>query len=38
MKIYKYEGVLVFYRGYVLNLLGIISYVGIDLVVYEVSF
>lgn len=34
-KIYKREGLLSFYRGYVPNLLGIIPYAGIDLAVYE---
>ncbi|XP_068208077.1 mitochondrial adenyl nucleotide antiporter SLC25A25 isoform X1 [Palaemon carinicauda] len=34
-KIYKYEGIRSFYRGYVPNLLGIIPYAGIDLAIYE---
>ncbi|XP_014665203.1 PREDICTED: calcium-binding mitochondrial carrier protein SCaMC-1-like [Priapulus caudatus] len=34
-KIYRNEGLLCFYRGYVPNLLGIIPYAGIDLAVYE---
>lgn len=37
MKIYRSEGALCFYRGYLPNLLGIIPYAGIDLAVYEVS-
>ena len=36
-KVYKNEGLKVFYRGYVPNILGIIPYAGIDLAVYEVS-
>ena len=35
-KLFKTEGVGVFYRGYVPNLLGIIPYAGIDLMIYEV--
>ncbi|XP_037081671.1 calcium-binding mitochondrial carrier protein SCaMC-1-B-like [Pollicipes pollicipes] len=35
MKIYRAEGLLSFYKGYVPNLLGIIPYAGIDLTVYE---
>lgn len=35
MKIYRHEGLMSFYRGYVPNLLGIIPYAGIDLAVYE---
>lgn len=35
VKIYKREGLISFYRGYVPNLLGIIPYAGIDLAVYE---
>jgi len=35
MKIYRTEGLLAFYKGYVPNLLGIIPYAGIDLAVYE---
>uniref|UniRef100_UPI003AAF6381 mitochondrial adenyl nucleotide antiporter SLC25A24-like isoform X1 n=1 Tax=Centroberyx gerrardi TaxID=166262 RepID=UPI003AAF6381 len=34
-KILKNEGVRVFYKGYIPNLLGIIPYAGIDLAVYE---
>jgi len=34
-KIYQAEGVKVFYRGYVPNLMGIIPYAGIDLAIYE---
>ncbi|XP_007528352.2 mitochondrial adenyl nucleotide antiporter SLC25A24-like isoform X2 [Erinaceus europaeus] len=34
-KILKQEGVRVFFKGYVPNLLGIIPYAGIDLAVYE---
>ncbi|XP_054710447.1 calcium-binding mitochondrial carrier protein SCaMC-2-like [Uloborus diversus] len=34
-KIYKNEGPLSFYRGYVPNLIGIIPYAGIDLAIYE---
>ena len=34
-KLYQAEGVRVFYRGYVPNLLGILPYAGIDLTVYE---
>ena len=34
--IYRREGVLVFYRGYIPNLLGTIPYSGIDLAIYEV--
>lgn len=34
-KIYANEGIRVFYRGYIPNLLGIIPYAGIDLAVYE---
>ena len=36
-KLFKTEGVGVFYRGYVPNLLGIIPYAGIDLMIYEVN-
>ena len=36
-KLFKSEGLRVFYRGYVPNLLGILPYAGIDLAVYEVS-
>jgi Mitochondrial carrier protein len=35
-KIYQREGPLVFFRGYIPNMLGIIPYAGIDLAVYEV--
>ena len=35
-KMYQREGPLVFFRGYIPNLLGIIPYAGIDLAVYEV--
>ena len=35
-KLYRSEGLKVFYRGYVPNLLGILPYAGIDLAVYEV--
>lgn len=35
MKIYRTEGLLSFYKGYVPNLLGIIPYAGIDLCIYE---
>lgn len=35
-KLYQSEGVRVFYRGFVPNLLGILPYAGIDLAVYEV--
>ena len=34
-KIYKAEGVKVFYKGYWPNLFGIIPYAGIDLAIYE---
>lgn len=34
-KIYIYEGLKSFYRGYIPNILGIIPYAGIDLAVYE---
>ncbi|VDK49914.1 unnamed protein product, partial [Cylicostephanus goldi] len=34
-KMYKKEGALCFYKGYVPNLLGIIPYAGIDLAIYE---
>ena len=37
VKVYRTEGPMCFYRGYVPNLLGIIPYAGIDLAVYEVS-
>ncbi len=36
--IFKKEGLIAFYKGYVPNMLGIIPYAGIDLAVYEVSF
>ncbi|CAD5228042.1 unnamed protein product [Bursaphelenchus okinawaensis] len=32
---YKHEGFLCFYKGYIPNLLGIIPYAGIDLAIYE---
>lgn len=35
VKIFRQEGCVSFYRGYVPNLLGIIPYAGIDLCVYE---
>lgn len=35
--IFQKEGVAVFYKGYVPNMLGIIPYAGIDLAVYEVG-
>ncbi|OWF41122.1 calcium-binding mitochondrial carrier protein SCaMC-2-like [Mizuhopecten yessoensis] len=35
MKVYKNEGIRMFYRGYVPNIIGIIPYAGIDLAVYE---
>ena len=35
-KLYQAEGIRVFYRGYIPNLLGILPYAGIDLAVYEV--
>jgi solute carrier family 25 phosphate transporter 23/24/25/41 len=34
-KMYRGEGLRVFYRGYIPNLLGILPYAGIDLAVYE---
>merc|ERR1711936_802635 len=34
-KLYQAEGIRVFYRGYIPNLLGILPYAGIDLAVYE---
>ncbi|XP_067941031.1 mitochondrial adenyl nucleotide antiporter SLC25A24-like [Watersipora subatra] len=34
-KLYRTEGVSVFYRGYIPNLIGIIPYAGIDLMIYE---
>lgn len=34
-KIYRFEGLGSFYRGYIPNILGIIPYAGIDLAVYE---
>ena len=34
-KLYRSEGLRVFYRGYLPNLLGILPYAGIDLAVYE---
>ena len=37
VKIFKTEGVLSFYRGYIPNCLGVLPYAGIDLMVYEVS-
>lgn len=37
LKIYKQEGLLALYRGYIPNILGIIPYAGIDLTIYEVS-
>ena len=37
-KIYKGEGIRNFYRGYAVNLMGIIPYAGIDLALYEVRF
>ena len=36
-KLYQSEGLRVFYRGYIPNLLGILPYAGIDLTVYEVK-
>lgn len=36
-KIYRTEGLKAFYKGYFLNILGIIPYAGIDLAIYEVS-
>ncbi len=36
-KLHSSEGLRVFYRGYVPNLLGILPYAGIDLAVYEVT-
>jgi solute carrier family 25 phosphate transporter 23/24/25/41 len=36
-KLYRSEGIKVFYRGYIPNLLGILPYAGIDLAVYEVQ-
>jgi len=36
-QIFRREGLVAFYRGYVPNMLGIIPYAGIDLAVYEVS-
>ncbi|XP_037904312.1 calcium-binding mitochondrial carrier protein SCaMC-2 isoform X2 [Hermetia illucens] len=35
VKIYRYEGMRSFYRGYIPNMLGIVPYAGIDLAVYE---
>lgn len=35
MKMYQKEGLKVFYRGYLPNLLGILPYAGIDLAIYE---
>jgi len=35
IKLFQAEGIKVFYRGYVPNLLGIIPYAGIDLAIYE---
>ena len=35
-KLLKNEGMSVFYRGYVPNLIGIIPYAGMDLMIYEV--
>ena len=37
IKVYKNEGVKVFYRGYIPNIIGIIPYAGIDLAIYEVN-
>ncbi|KAJ8300124.1 hypothetical protein KUTeg_021643 [Tegillarca granosa] len=34
-KVYKHEGIKVFYRGYIPNICGIIPYAGIDLAIYE---
>ena len=34
-KLFRTEGIKVFYKGYVPNLLGIVPYAGIDLTVYE---
>ncbi|XP_074653824.1 calcium-binding mitochondrial carrier protein SCaMC-2-like isoform X3 [Tubulanus polymorphus] len=34
-KIYKKDGLRVFYRGYIPNIIGIIPYAGIDLAIYE---
>lgn len=34
-RMYRQEGLLTFYRGYVPNILGIVPYAGIDLAVYE---
>ncbi|VDM46495.1 unnamed protein product [Toxocara canis] len=34
-KMYRKEGLLCFYKGYVPNMLGIIPYAGIDLAIYE---
>ena len=35
-KLYRSEGIKVFYRGFMPNILGILPYAGIDLTVYEV--
>ena len=37
VKIFKNEGILSFYRGYIPNCIGVLPYAGIDLMVYEVS-
>ena len=36
-RIYKVEGLRAFWRGYVLNQIGIIPYAGLDLACYEVK-
>jgi solute carrier family 25 phosphate transporter 23/24/25/41 len=35
LKIFKKEGAMALYRGYIPNILGIIPYAGIDLTIYE---
>lgn len=35
VKVYKHDGIKVFYRGYLPNIMGIIPYAGIDLAIYE---
>ena len=37
VKIFKNEGILAFYKGYIPNCIGVLPYAGIDLMVYEVS-
>lgn len=36
-RIYRFEGARAFWRGYVLNQIGIVPYAGFDLACYEVT-